>query len=164
MTSVSSPFFAIQRLGSRVRARPCPGRSDERISSGSFLQVMPAGRFADHRPVYLPHFLRSSACSQRVRARPFGGAAHRCDGGQSAGHPCCGGRFAFRRGPLCTAHAMRFFTTFFFTPFAFLMFSPPASRIEYILGRRPTYSAMERPAHSSFIFPSTFLLAVLYSG
>ena len=53
---------------------------------------------------------------------------------------------------------MRFFTTFFFTPFAFLMFLPPASRIEYILGRRPTYSAMGRPAHSSFIFPSTFFV------
>ena len=105
MTSVTSPFFAIQRLGSRVRARPCPGRSDEWISSGSFLQVMPAGRFDDHRPVYLPHFLRSSAWSRRLRARPFGGAAHRCDGGQSAGHPYCGGRLAFRRGPLCTAHA-----------------------------------------------------------
>ena len=45
-------FFAIQRLGSRVRARPCTGRSDEWISSGSFLQVMPAGHFDDHRPVY----------------------------------------------------------------------------------------------------------------
>ena len=39
---------------------------------------------------------------------------------------------------------------------------PPVSRMEYILGRRPTYSAMGRPAHSSFILPKTFLFAVLW--
>ena len=98
-------YFAIQRLGSRARARPCPGRFNEWTSSGSFLQVMPAGRFDDHRPVYLLRFLRSSAWSRRVRARLCSGVARRCDGGQSAGHPYCGGRLAYRRGPPYTAHA-----------------------------------------------------------
>ena len=79
--------------------------SDEWISSGSFLQVMPGGRFDDHRPVYFLRFLRSSAWSRRVRARPFGGVAHRCNGALTAGRPCCCGRFAFQREPLCTAHA-----------------------------------------------------------
>ena len=39
-----------------------------------------------------------------------------------------------------------------------------SSRIEYIFGRKPTYSAMECPAHSSFILPSTFLFAALCRG
>ena len=57
-----------------------------------FLRVMPGGRFDDHRPVYLPHFLRSSAWSRMARAKPLGGAALRCDGALTAGRPCCGGR------------------------------------------------------------------------
>ena len=130
-----------------------------------FLRVMPGGRFDDHRPVYLPHFLRSSAWSRRARARPFGGVARRCDGALTAGHPCLWRKVRFsKRASLYCSCLIRFFTTFFFTPFAFLMFPPHASRIEYILGRRPTDSAMGRPAHSSFIFPNTFLLALLYSG
>ena len=86
--------------------QPIPNlnRHNEWLSSGGFLQVMPGGRFDDHRLVYLPHFLRSSAWSRMARARPFGGVARRCDGALTAGRPCCGGRFAFRRGPLCTAH------------------------------------------------------------
>ena len=40
----------------------------------------------------------------------------------------------------------------------------PASRIEYIFGRKPKYSAIARPVHSSFNFPRTFLLAELYRG
>ena len=55
-----------------------------------------------------------------------------------------------------------FLTTFFFTPFTFLVFYPPASRIEYMFGRRLTCSTIARPAHSSFNFPKKFLLAELY--
>ena len=83
---------------------PYLNRLNKWSSSGSFLRVMPGGRFDVHRPVYLSHFLRSSAWSRRARARHFGGVARRCDGALTAGCPCCGGRFAFRRGPLCTAH------------------------------------------------------------
>lgn len=36
-----------------------------------------------------------------------------------------------------------------------LMQSPEASRMEYIFGLRPTYSAVARPAHSSYNFPSS---------
>ena len=57
-----------------------------------------------------------------------------------------------------------FFTMTFFTPLAFFMLAPEASRMLYILGRRPTYSAMGSPAHSSFILLSTFLFTVLCSG
>ena len=97
-------------------------------------------------PACPPHFLQSSAWSQRVRERPCSDVGCRCDGDLAARHPCHGGRFAFRS-------LMCFFTTFFFTPFAFLVFFfPPAKRIGYIFGRRPTYSAIARPAHSSFNF------------
>ena len=58
-----------------------------------------------HMPAYPPHFLRSSAWSQRVRETPCSDVARRCDGALTARHPYHGGMFAFRRGPLCTARA-----------------------------------------------------------
>ena len=61
-----------------------------------------------------------------------------------------------KRAPLYCPYLMCLFTSFFFTPFAFLVFFPPASRIEYIFWRRPTYPAIARPAHSSFNFPRAF--------
>ena len=39
-----------------------------------------------------------------MRVRPYSGPAGRCDGAPIAGRPCYGGRFAFGREPLCTAH------------------------------------------------------------
>ena len=42
------------------------------------------------------------------------------------------------------------------------MFTPEASRMEYIFGLRPMYSAMGLPSHSSFILPNTFLLVWLW--
>ena len=101
--------------------------------------------------------------SRRGTTRPYSSAGRICGDLLIAACPYHGGRSSCRRGPLCTASCrMCFFMTFFFTPFAFLMFFPPASKIEYILGRRPAYSAMGRPAHSSFILPKTFLFAVLW--
>ena len=113
-----------------------------------------------HMPACPPHFLRSSAWNQRVRGTPCSDVAHRYDGALTARHPYHGGK----RASLYCSCLMCFFTTVCFTPFAFLVFIPPASRIEYIFGRRPTYSAIARPAHSSFNFPRTFLLAELYRG
>ena len=44
--------------------------------------------------------------SQRVREIPCSVVARRCDGALTAGYPYRGGgRFAFRRGPLCTSRA-----------------------------------------------------------
>ena len=50
-------------------------------------------------------FFRSSAWNQRVRETPCSNVARRCYGALTARHPCHGGMFAFRRGPLCTARA-----------------------------------------------------------
>ena len=41
-----------------------------------------------HMPACPPHFLRSSAWSQRVRERPCSDVARRCDDALTAGHPC----------------------------------------------------------------------------
>ena len=115
-------------------------------------------------PACPPHFLRSSAWNQRVRKTPCSDVARRCDGALTARHPCHGGMFASRRGPLCTlVPDVRLHDILFYT-LRLLGVFPPASRIEYICGRRPTYSAIARPAHSSFNFPRTFLLAELYRG
>ena len=57
---------------------------------------MLGGRFDDHRPVYPPHFLRSSASSWRARARPFRGIARRCDGALKTGLASCR-----RHAPCC---------------------------------------------------------------
>ena len=64
-----------------------------------------------------------------------------------------------KRASLYCSCLMCFFTTFFFTPFAFLVFFPPASRIEYIFGRRPTYSRLlaRRTRLSTFPEPSCWL-------
>ena len=105
-------------------------------------------------PACPPHFLRST----------FSDVARRCDGALTARHPCHNGRFAFQRGlfvllvPDVLLHEILFYTLLLLGVF------PPASRIEYIFGRRPTYSAIAGPAHSSFNFPKTFLLAELYRG
>ena len=56
-----------------------------------------------HMPACPSHFFRSSAWNQRVRETPCSDVALRCDGALTARHPCHGGMFAFRRGPLCTA-------------------------------------------------------------
>ena len=63
----------------------------------------PEGRLCARRPACQLRFRLLSAWSQRVRAR-HSGAARRCDGGRTAELPCHGGRFAFRRAPLYTAH------------------------------------------------------------
>ena len=46
---------------------------------------------------------------------------------------------------------------FFFTPLAFLISCSSDLSIEYNFGRKPMYSAMGVPAHSSYILPITFL-------
>ena len=59
-----------------------------------------------------------------------------------------------KRVSLYCSCLMCFFTVAFFTPLAFFMLAPRASRMLYNLGRRPTYSAMGCPAHSSCPLPS----------
>ena len=54
-----------------------------------------------------------------------------------------------------------FFDYIFFTPFAFLMICSSVLRTEYSFGRRPIYSAIGVPAHSSFSLPVTFLFVSL---
>ena len=111
-----------------------------------------------HRPVRPPHFLRSSAVSRRARAIPCSNAAHRYDRRTSIP---CRNLFFSKRASLYCSWRMCFFTVFIFTPLAFLMLFPLASRMLYILGRRPTYSAIGCRTHSSSILPSTFLFTIL---
>ena len=53
--------------------------------------------------------------------------------------------------------------TYFLTPFAFFISCSSALRIEYILGRSLTYSAIGVPLHSSLNLPMTFLFCSLKS-
>ena len=146
-----------------------PTHSYHRMGSSGVEQLFNPPRDIPHPCVHMPacppHFLRSSAWNQRMRETPCSDVARIYDGALTARHSCHGGRFAFRRGPLCTARAGdAFLHDILFYTLAFLVFIPPASRIEYIFGRRSTYSAIARPAHSSFNFPRTVLLAELYRG
>ena len=108
-----------------------------------------------HMPACSPHFLRSSAWNQRVRETPCSDVARRCDGRKTS-MPWRNVCFSKRASLYCSC-LMCFFTAFFFTPFAFFVFIPPASRIEFIFGRRPTYSAIARPAHSNDCSPGALV-------
>ena len=54
-----------------------------------------------------------------------------------------------------------FFYYIFFNSFCFLIVYSSVLRTEYSCGRRPIYSAVGVPAHSSFILPQTFLFVSL---
>ena len=97
-----------------------------------------------HMPACPPPFLRSSAWNQRLRETPCSDVARRCDGALTARHPCHGeeGLFALLV-PDVLLHDILYYTL------RLLCVFPPASRIEYIFGRRPTNSAIARPVHSS---------------
>ena len=88
---------------------------------------------------------------------------HRCDGTLTAGHPCHGERYAFQGESLCTAHVLIHSDLFY----SHGLLDAVARDLEggvHLFFRRLTYSAIARPAHSSFNFPSTFLLATLCNG
>ena len=100
-------------------------------------QCQPEGRLCARRPACPPHFQLSSAWSRRVRARPYSGAARRRDGGRTAGQPCHGGRFAFRREPLYTAHVR---CTFPWHAFSLCLLDvSPASFKDWVYLRVQTY-------------------------
>ena len=54
-----------------------------------------------------------------------------------------------------------FIDNMLFTHFAFLMICSSARKTEFNFGRRPIYSAIGVPAHSSLILPLTFLFVSL---
>ena len=132
-----------QQAKTRSKSRPS-GKSTSPPHSTILVQSLkwrcrhPAGpaSLGPYASVSTP-FLRSSACSRRVRARPCSDVARRCDGALTAGHQCHGGRYAFRREPLCAAHAWCASHGGLFTPLAFLILLPEASRTLYISGPRP---------------------------
>ena len=103
--------------------------------------IHPATSRDDRIPVSIcqrvhPIFFRSSAWNQRVRETLCSDVARRCDGALTARHPCHGGMFAFRRGPLCTARA--------WCASSRHSFLHPSPSWCFIFGRRPTYSAIAR--------------------
>ena len=92
--------------------------SNLRMGSSGFEQLLNvsinpcAGLIArgDRIPVSIcqrvhPIFAIKRLESKGERERHCSDVARRCDGALTAGHPCLGGRFAFRRGPFCTARA-----------------------------------------------------------
>lgn len=84
-----------------------------------------------------------------------------CGDPLNAAHPSRDERSSCRGEPHCTPRGGCAFLRHVFSPLASHV-ADPASRIKYILGRKPPYSPIGRPADSSLIFPRT-LYSVLES-
>lgn len=125
-------------------------------SSSIHSQSAAAGlqRPSGHRLKRPPHFLQSSACCERETALPFSGTIYRCSDTQITAHPYHGGKSSCPRG--LRASSQRSFShpgpSWYSWP---LGHQPPGSSTSWGAGQHN--SAMGDLAHSSFIFPKTFL-------